>query len=69
MQPSEWRLCAESAGAERNKLAPACGKDATRGVGGAEAQEKAEDDGKEASDVDRSVAVRLLPFARFGDSR
>ena len=69
MQPSKWRYCAKSASAERNKLAPACGKDAARSASGAEAQEKAEGDGQEASDVDRRVVVGLLPAARFGGSR
>ena len=45
------------------------GKDAARSASGAEAQEKAEDDGQEASDVHRRVGVGLLPAVSFGGSR
>ena len=69
MQPSEWRRCAQRAGAEISKLAPACRKGASRGEGGADAKAEAEDDGKETSGVDRGAAVELLPLTRFGDSR
>ena len=45
------------------------GKEAARSASGAEAQEKAEDDGQEASDVHRRVGVGLLPAASFGGGR
>ena len=73
-QTCKWRRSAKSAGAEKNKLTPACrcamrGKEAAHSASGAEAQGKAEDDGQEASDVHRRVGVGLLPAVSFGGSR